>query len=354
MPGVLVLITGTGRSGTSTMSGALHHLGLHVPGPHLGADDSNPKGFWESRWAVRFHKRLAKAAGIDQFDSRPGALARAQTAITPQMREQVTEFLRGHATEHDQVVIKDPRSVWTQELWRTSAADAGLDIRYVAMLRHPAEVVGSRTTYYSGHAHEGGDEAKRRRYSIFNVARWTNSSLINERETRGFPRAFVRYTDMLDDWRPVMADVRDDLGLTFDTDLAPGAHHAVDDFIEPGLRRHTVTWEELDIPTDLQRVAQQVWEQLDVLADSHGVDEAASARLDELADEYARVLADAHAISHDAILEAQANAKAEAAEELAALRRASLEARPVGDVGGRDLLKVLSRQVAARLRIRNR
>jgi hypothetical protein len=58
MAGVLVLITGTGRSGTSTMSGTLHHLGLHVPGPYLGSNESNPKGFFESRWAVRFHKRL--------------------------------------------------------------------------------------------------------------------------------------------------------------------------------------------------------------------------------------------------------------------------------------------------------
>ena len=70
---VLVLITGTGRSGTSTMSGTLHHLGLFVPGPYLGANASNPKGFYESRWAIKFHKRITAAAGIttSTADRRP-------------------------------------------------------------------------------------------------------------------------------------------------------------------------------------------------------------------------------------------------------------------------------------------
>ena len=75
----LVLITGTGRSGTSTMSGTFHHLGLHVPGPYLGANDSNPKGFFESRWSVKFHKRITAAAGINDFDGRPQAFGAAQT-----------------------------------------------------------------------------------------------------------------------------------------------------------------------------------------------------------------------------------------------------------------------------------
>src|SRR5262245_31981867 len=118
MTGLLVLITGTGRSGTSTMSGALHHLGLYVPGPYLGANESNPKGFFESRWAVRFHNRLTERAGINIFDSRPGAFERAQEAITPQARERLGKFLAEHAATDDQVVVKDPRTVWVQKLWR--------------------------------------------------------------------------------------------------------------------------------------------------------------------------------------------------------------------------------------------
>src|SRR4051794_7946109 len=202
MSGLLVLVTGTGRSGTSTIAGTLHHLGLSVPGPLLGANESNPRGFFESRWATKFHTGLAESAKINPFDSRPWAFDRAQAAITPRMRRRLVQFLAEHAGQ-PQVVIKDPRSVWTQALWKEAAAEVGLDIRYISMLRHPAEVVGSRTTYYAR-----GDEGKLREYATFNVARWMNSSLISERETRGDRRSFVQYTELLEDWRPVLARVR--------------------------------------------------------------------------------------------------------------------------------------------------
>lgn len=351
MTGVLVLITGTGRSGTSTMSGTLHHLGLHVPGPYLGSNESNPKGFFESRWAVRFHNRLTERAGIHIFDSRPDAFERAQRAIRPEDRAKLGEFLARQAAESDQVVVKDPRSVWVQQLWREVAAEHGLDIRYISMLRHPAEVVGSRTTYYSGHAEGETEEAekKRRHYAIFNVARWVNGSLINERETRGRARAFVRYTDLLEDWQPVLEDLRSNLGLRYDLD--EDQRRAVGEFIDPALRRHTVTWEELDIPRDLQEVAQAVWDALQPLADNGGVDAEASARLDEVARRYGRVLADAASIDLDARSEAVVNARRRgAAEALEEIRGRGPEGRPVGEVGGRELVRILGQRAARRLR----
>lgn len=185
MTGVLLLITGTGRSGTSTMSGTLHYLGLHVPGPFLGANESNPKGFFESKWAVRFHNRITKRAGINIFDSRPNAFVRAQQAVRPANRSKLVEFLREQRAVSDQVVVKDPRSVWFQQLWREACAEADFDIKYISMLRHPAEVIGSRTTYYSDS--ENSDE-KQRRYQALTLARWINNSLINERATRGYSR----------------------------------------------------------------------------------------------------------------------------------------------------------------------
>ena len=193
--GVVVLITGTGRSGTSTMSGTLHHLGLHVPGPYLRANASNPKGFFESTWAVKFHKRITQGAGISDVDSRPEAFDLAQSAITPELRSSLVTFLRQQSAEAQQLVVKDPRSVWAQALWRDAASEVGLETRYLTMLRHPAEVVGSRTTYY---AIEKDEPAQRRHYQTLNIARWVNHSLISERQTRGLPRAFVRYPDLLE------------------------------------------------------------------------------------------------------------------------------------------------------------
>lgn len=355
MTKTLVLITGTGRSGTSTMSGTLHHLGLHVPGPYLGANESNPKGFFESKWAVKFHKQITVAAGINDFDSRPDAFGLAQSALTDAMRAELRDFLVAESADHDQVVVKDPRSVWAQELWRDAAADAGLEIAYISMLRHPAEVVGSRTTYYAN----PNDAAKRRSYETFNVARWINSSLVSEQQTRGHRRAFVSYVDLLEGWRPVLVRLAEDLGLTYDVDVAGGEASPVDEFIDPGLRRHQVTWEELQVPAELQDIAQTIWDDLAVLEAAHGVDETASADIDAQAERYARLFAASADIAHDALETERTDAKRKAASEPKKTKPKppprptpprSLDEMPVGQVGGKDLLKVIARRAKGKLK----
>jgi hypothetical protein len=340
----LVLVTGTGRSGTSTIAGSLSMLGLHVPGPYLGANESNPKGFYESRWAVNLHKRIAKAAGIHDFDSRPTAFERAQAAITPELEREVVDFLRRHGERHDQVVVKDPRSAWAQGMWRRAADEAGFEIGYLSMLRHPAEVVGSRTTYYASKA----DGAARRRYETFNVARWVNASLISERETRGQLRSFVRYTDLLEDWRPVLERVASELGLSYPNPVVPGVEHQVDSFIDPQLRRHRVTWADLEVPGELRLIADGVWEQLMLLHDGPA-DEEGFAALDALAERYDALFAAADAISHDATEEARLEAR-EAGRAEATRTPTTVEQPSLDDVSGRLLASALARRVRSRLR----
>ncbi len=338
----LVLITGTGRSGTSTMSGTLHHLGLSVPGPHFGANESNPKGFFESRWAVRFHKRLAEAAGIDQFDARPQAMSYARRAATVELRAQLVARLQRWAAD-DQVVVKDPRSVWAQQLWCDAAAQVGRDIRYLSMLRHPAESIGSRSTYYVA---EGSSEERRRAYEILSTVRWINSQLVSERETRGRARVFVQYTDLLEDWRPVAARLREELGLTFNTDLTPGEHHPVDDFIEPALRRHSVSWEGLSVPAPLVELAESIWAGLVVL-EQRPDHAAAMAELDRCSARYAELYADATAINQDLLQQSRIAARREGAAEA---RTEQAGGPLVSEAGGRDLLREVGRRAARRLR----
>jgi hypothetical protein len=364
----LILITGTGRSGTSTMSGTFDQLGLHVPGPYLGANESNPKGFFESKWAVRFHKRIAAASGVNDFDSRPDAFALAQTGVTDELREELRDFLTLESRDHDQVVVKDPRSVWVQDVWREAAEQVGLDIRFISMLRHPAEVIGSRTTYYANPE----DVDAQRSYGTFNVARWVNSSLVSERETRGRHRAFVSYVDLLTDWRAVLTGLAEDLGLYYNVDVAGGEASGVDDFIDPDLRRHQVTWDDLEVPEELRSVAQAIWDDLLLLQAGHGMDPKASADLDTQAARYAEICRTAADISHDA-LESERRRLRELTEKSRPAERQAKAARagsgsqpprrparptpqqrsaddlPVAQVGSRDLLRVVARRLRTKL-----
>src|ERR671914_378348 len=72
----IVFVVGSGRSGTSTMTGALQTLGMHVPQPEVAADETNPKGFGEPQWVVDFHTELLQRCNVQVSDSRRAALRR--------------------------------------------------------------------------------------------------------------------------------------------------------------------------------------------------------------------------------------------------------------------------------------
>ncbi len=362
MSGSLVLVTGTGRSGTSTVAGALHNLGLFVPGPYLNANASNPKGFYESKWAMKFHQRLLRAADLQDFDARPYAFERAQALITPDVRTELVDWLTEQAAQGSQVVVKDPRSVWVQRLWGEAAAEAGLEIGYLSMLRHPAETIGSRTTYYAKDA----DELQRRRYQTFSLARWVNNSLLSERETRESRRTFVPYAALLEDWRATMGRVRHDLSLVYDADLDSHERHPVDDFIDPDLRRVRVTWDDLAVPHDLRVMAQSVWDDLLLLHEAGRPLPEVSQRLDRTSLDYELLFTDAAAVAHDAMQESLHVGRRQGAEEarkqMQRRRRerartkaapsapAAVPDRPVRDVTSTELLRVVGGRVRRRLR----
>ena len=69
----VVFVVGSGRSGTSTMAGALQTLGMHVPQPEVVADETNPKGFGEPQWVVDFHDELLTRCNVQVSDARPSA-----------------------------------------------------------------------------------------------------------------------------------------------------------------------------------------------------------------------------------------------------------------------------------------
>ena len=75
-------MVGSGRSGTSTMSGTLQTLGMHVPHPEVQADETNPKGFGEPQWVVDFHHELLQRCNVAVSDARPAAWFEAGKVAT--------------------------------------------------------------------------------------------------------------------------------------------------------------------------------------------------------------------------------------------------------------------------------
>ena len=289
-----VLITGSGRSGTSSVAGTLKRLGLHIPQPEVEADEKNPRGYYEPAWLAALLKNFMDPIPVRTIDSRPHAPLVAMAALEEtDIEDQLREWLRG-LLEHPQVAIKDTRAYWVYEMFVRLADELGAELTSLTMLRHPTEVVRSRDTAYLS----GQSQQFRRERETTNVAAWMNAAFETERVTRHHARAFVRYPDLRSDWREAMARAGKQLGLAYNADLAGGEHHPVDDFIDAGLFRSRVTWEDIAVAPVLKEMADQVWDAMNVLVDSPH-DEKAIADLERLRGEYVDLYDFAVAMAQD-------------------------------------------------------
>jgi len=277
----LVLVTGSGRSGTSSVAGTLKRLGFHIPQPEVEADERNPLGYYEPAWVAGFHKRWLNRIPVRTIDTRPDAGDIAMATLNDGRREQLREWVAGEvdAVGADGVlVIKETRAYWVYPLWVETAAAVGAEFTSLTMLRHPTQVVRSRDSAYLTHE---SPETRLERETA-NVAAWMNSIFVTERASRANPRTFVPYYDLIGDWRAAMARACEQLGLELGDVTAP---HAVDDFVTPSLNRSGDSWEGLTVPDWLREMAEQTWTAAAALVERPH-DEGAIAELERLAAEY--------------------------------------------------------------------
>jgi hypothetical protein len=311
-PRRLLLVVGIGRSGTSLFTGILGQLGWYVPQPEVQADDTNPRGFGEPKWVVDFHTSLQRASRVTNMDSRPDAFgltgaAAGDGATVTKLRNWLSEqFSHG-----DSVVVKDPRVVWFLPLWQACAAELGVETSFATMLRYPTEVLTSARKWYG----TWQSDASR-------AASWVNVMLHTEHLTRGAPRAFVRYEDLLTSWEPQISRIAAPLHAEWMADIDPQTRDAIGAFIDPTLRRSQVGWDDVAVPDPVRTMIDGVWEQLSELTAAGGERADSYARLDASLDAYRRFYREIEATAQSSIHAAKRHAAASrpAGGELARIR----------------------------------
>jgi len=288
----VVFVVGSGRSGTSTMSGALQTLGMHVPQPEVVADETNPKGFGEPQWVVDLHTELLQRCNVAVSDARPAAWFEAgKLANIERLRTRLHTWLEEQFAEGPELVVKDPRLSWFLGLWRSAALRCEAAPAYVTMLRPVTEVVGSKQRYYSIRFGE-----------IDRTAAWVNMMLHTERATRGSARAFVRYDDLLTDWTIPLFGIGQRFDLFAVKSASANDIRKVHQFIDPDLRRVQLTWDDVDVPARLRDIAEESWQALNKLADEGGERPDVHATLDEMRAAYASFYDEAEAIASSTAL----------------------------------------------------
>lgn len=322
-----VFVVGSGRSGTSAMSGTLRTLGIHVPQPEVVANRTNPKGFGEPQWVVNLHEELLRRSNVAVSDARPRAgLDSAAVGEEPEVLGRVSAWLDAKfegedGAPVDELVIKDPRTSWFLDLWSASAERCGATASYITMLRPVTEVVGSKQKYYGKAGSLGSD-----RGAVTRTAGWINMMLHTERATRGQARRFVRYVDLLSDWTRPVFDFGDAFDLAAIRNARPEAVAEVNEFIDPDLHRVTLTWDDVPVPARLREIADETWAALDALTDPERDTADLHRTCDQISEAYADYYADAESLVGSSILAARREATRRARQEARERQRAS---RPV-------------------------
>lgn len=247
----LLMVVGQGRSGTSVLASVLRELGYYVPQPEIKADETNPKGFGEPEWLVKFNRRLLRRAHVHGNDARPAAWAEATEACLDRANHRAALFwLEAQFAHSDFVLLKVPTLVWFTSLWEAVATELDAEPTYVTTLRRPAEVLASKRHWYD------------MKVSTTNgVAGWINTMLYMERATRESARGFTEFSTLLTDWVTAVSDLDKQASLPPVRSALTPQYRRADALVDPSLRRTTADWEDLGVPTLVSNLADRVFAQ---------------------------------------------------------------------------------------------
>ncbi|MGV0838519.1 sulfotransferase family protein [Mycolicibacterium thermoresistibile] len=210
-----------GRSGTSALTRVLSLAGATLPPGMMGADAGNPRGYWEPRKALHLNEKFLYRHGSSYFDhtlrlQEDGAVSDAEKA---EFTDRIASYLRTLPAA-PVVVIKVLHISVLCDAWLEAARRTGYDVAAVIAVRDPQEVNASLSKLMRASPYQSN-------------ALWLKYNLLAERDTRGLPRVFVDYANLLEDWRREIARISEILPIELDTSNAA----EIEEFLEPGLRR---------------------------------------------------------------------------------------------------------------------
>ncbi|RVA03363.1 sulfotransferase, partial [Mesorhizobium sp. M7A.F.Ca.US.001.02.1.1] len=183
-----IMVLGMHRSGTSALTRAINLLGAELPKNLLGANPSNPAGHWEPARLIELHDQMLAEAGSSWDDWRsfdPNDLGAQRLRF---YKAEIARLIDEEYGSAPLFVLKEPRISRFVPLYAEIFKRMRIDVRYVLIERNPLAVIASlanRDGFTTG----------------FSSLLWLRHELEAERATRDWPRIFVSYEAMLDDWR---------------------------------------------------------------------------------------------------------------------------------------------------------
>ena len=197
----IIFIHGMARSGTSALTKVLALCGGALPESLKEANEANPKGFWEPLEAAQLNDEFLSRH--DSTFSDPTLRLQGEWTFAPaetqHFIEQIRTFLR-RCPQGAPLLIKDARIIALFDFWLPATLAEDYRVRMIVPIRHPMEVAASLATRAQERAQIPASLELRQ-------AMWLKYNLLAELQSRQFPRVFIEYSSLLEDWRREVARV---------------------------------------------------------------------------------------------------------------------------------------------------
>ena len=240
----------------------------------MPADASNPEGYWESRRLWEVHERLLRETG-SRWDAYTHLdTEKLQSSISADLKDECRRALLAEFGDASRLVLKDPRMCRFVPFWLRVLESEAVTPAAVLVLRRPAEVARSLGV-------RNGFEPD------LSLLIWLRHVLDAEFHTRAVRRTFVRYRDLVDDWRSVAQRISRDLEMPWRS-RTPADEAEIDRFVNSGLHHYRDERESPDVTPVLAEWLRRASAALQRLHDYDSSDAAAFADLDAVRVEFDR------------------------------------------------------------------
>jgi hypothetical protein len=178
------MVLGMHRSGTSALTRALNLLGTALPRNVMAANHGNVKGYWEPVPIVLMNDALLAEAGSWWADWRHVELATLPPERIAHYKAEIARIVAEEYADERLFVVKDPRICRLMPIWHPALDDIAVETCFAIPVRHPVEVARSLEGLHDLSLPLG-------------CLTWLRHVLDAERATRGHPRVFVHYHELL-------------------------------------------------------------------------------------------------------------------------------------------------------------
>jgi len=220
-----LIILGMHRSGTSLLTGLLSQVGV-VMGKRLYAPQKgvNEKGFWEHEDIVDTHDELLLHLASQWDDLLPLDKDWWEADAVQPFAHRLTSLVRRDFSSAPVWALKDPRMCRLLPLWFHILTSQQVSSTFICMNRNPFEVVASL---------QKRDGFSREKALVL----WLSHSLSAEHYSRGQPRVFVDFDQVVQNPAEALLKIEREADLAFPVSVNE-ARRKIEAFVSPDLRHH--------------------------------------------------------------------------------------------------------------------